>query len=355
MRVLMITQRVDRDDAVLGFTHAWIQQLAARVERLIVVALDVGPTELPDNVTLRAMRPKPPAGRLTRWLSLNRALFESVRQADVVFVHMIPRWVIAAAPYCAVWRAPIVLWYTHRQVTWQLRIAHRLVKRVVTASPESYGLHDGKVTIIGHGIDTDLFAPAADMPAAPHNVIAVGRLSPIKNYETLVRAAHILVRERGQTGWRFTIVGEAAATAPQYERTLRALVSELEMQQHIDFAGSISNRLMPELYRSYFVSVNLSPTGGMDKAVLESLACGTPALVCNRTFEALFDRQGSQLMLHENDPLDLADHLEKLAALTAADRASLCKPLRDRVVVEYSIGTLTTRLATLLEECVRGP
>ena len=33
MRVLMITQKVDLDDDILGFTHTWVNKLVEQVEK----------------------------------------------------------------------------------------------------------------------------------------------------------------------------------------------------------------------------------------------------------------------------------------------------------------------------------
>jgi|YelNatPaOPRAMG01_1025707.scaffolds.fasta_scaffold07905_7 glycosyltransferase involved in cell wall biosynthesis len=357
MRVLMVTQAVDLDDPVLGFTHTWVNALARRVEQLHVMTLVAGRHHLADNVVLHAYGPPGAShNRLSRWWFYNQHFTRLIlsSRVDVVFIHMIPRWVLLAAPYAKMHQVPILLWYTHRQVTLQLRLAHCLADRVVTASPESYGLKDAKVIVVGHGVDTDLFCPAPDIQPVSRSVLAVGRLSPIKDYETLIRAAHILVHQRGQKDWHFTIVGEASPTTADYEAKLRMLVANLGLQTHVTFAGAVPNAMLPDLYRSHSVSVNLCPTGGMDKVVLESLACGTPVLVCNWTFVPLLGQHAEQLMFHEGNAADLADHLERLASLSAKERGDLVEPLREKVSTEYSVDILMDRVMDVLGASVYG-
>ena len=50
MHLLFITQKVDRADWLLGFTHGWLKALAGKVDRLTIICLEQGETELPSNV-----------------------------------------------------------------------------------------------------------------------------------------------------------------------------------------------------------------------------------------------------------------------------------------------------------------
>ena len=149
LRVLMITQKVDLDDDVLGFTHTWVNKLAERVAELHVLALSVGRHDLHGNVSLYSMGKERGADRPRRFVRFNRVIAPLVlrRRVDVIFVHMVPLYAILAAPWTKLWRVPMVLWYTHKSVTRTLKLAHRLVDRVVTASAESFRLISHSPTI----------------------------------------------------------------------------------------------------------------------------------------------------------------------------------------------------------------
>ena len=109
MRVLMMVQRVDEDDALLGFTVMWIRALAARVERLYVLALETGEADLPDNVIVYSMGKERGNGNLRELLEFYRGLGKTIRDVDVVFSHMIPRYTWLAAPYAALFRKPQIV------------------------------------------------------------------------------------------------------------------------------------------------------------------------------------------------------------------------------------------------------
>ena len=185
MRVLMITQKVDLDDDILGFTHTWVNKLAERVERLYVLALAVGGHSLRDNVKLFSMGKERGNSRPGRLINFNRVVARLVlsRKVDLVFIHMCPRYAILAAPYAKLMRVPMVMWFTHSSVNNELRIAHFLVDKVVTASRESFRLKSDKVVITGHGIETSRFKPLDVCRKGDTKVIlSVGRISPIKDY-----------------------------------------------------------------------------------------------------------------------------------------------------------------------------
>jgi len=81
---------------------------------------------------------------------------------DIIFSHMAPIFTIALAPYALWKRVPIVQWYAHPSVTWRLRLAHYLCTQIVTSFPTSYPYKHDKVTVVGQGIDTDLFSPGQE-------------------------------------------------------------------------------------------------------------------------------------------------------------------------------------------------
>jgi glycosyltransferase involved in cell wall biosynthesis len=344
----MITQKVDLDDDVLGFTHTWVNKLAGRVAHLYVLALSVGRHELLDNVTLYSMGKEQGAGRLRRLVNFNRAVTSLVlrRRVDGVFVHMVPLYAILAAPWARLAGAPTALWYTHKRVSWKLRLAHRLVDRVVTASPESFRLPGDKVVVTGHGIDTDVFRPAGGpRPERPFTVLSVGRISPIKDYETLVEAADILVNQRQRRNLRWVVVGEAGTPAQgAYRERLGAEVQRRGLSEYLEFAGAAPHRQVVGYYQRADLFVNLSRTDSLDKAVLEAMACGLAPLTCNLAFGPLLGALAPRLTFAAQDAPGLADKIERLARLSEMERETLGRELRAVVVQRHSVEGLMDRL-----------
>lgn len=351
MRVLMLTRRIDRDDWLAGFAHGWVAALAAhpRVEQVDVICLELGAYDLPDNVRVTSMGKERGAGRLSELLTAQRAIARTIRHVDVAFAHMIPRYALITAPWAKLFGVPLVLWYTHLSASAELRIAHALVDRVVTASPESFTLPSHKVTVIGHGIDLSRFYPTDDAPAE-RLVLAVGRLSPIKHYEALIAAAARLAVRPGFEDVRVAIAGGATPQDPDYAAGLHALIADLRLAGRLDLLGPVPYKQMPTLYRRAAVTANLCPTGGVDKVVLESMASGVPAVVRNETFLPLLGDDAGMLFCPDLDPNQVADRLAALLALPPQERTALSRRLAARVHAQYGLDALIERLVSVFED-----
>lgn len=354
MRVLMLTRRVDRADPRAGFTHRWIEALAShpRVDGVDVICLEMGEHRLPGNVTVASMGKERGYSRLRELAEFRRAILPAIRRADVVFVHMIPRYAIIAAPWARRFRVPVVLWYAHRQVHPELRLAHALASRIVTASPESFTLPSDKLTVIGHGIDMASFAPAPD-PAADPLILAVGRLSAIKNYETLIEALAQLRERPGFEDARLAIAGGTTPEAPDYDARLRTLAERLGVAAHVDLPGAVPPGDIPALYHQAAVTANLAPTGGLDKVVIESLASGVPAVVHNRTFLPVLGSDADLLWCETLDAACVADRLAAVLSLPPAERAALGARLAARVREAYALEAFIDRLVGVFEDVTR--
>jgi glycosyltransferase involved in cell wall biosynthesis len=353
----MITQKVDLDDDVLGFTHTWVNKLAERVAHLHVLALSVGRHELRENVTLYSMGKERGAGRWRRLVNFTRVVAPLVlrRRVQVVFVHMVPLYAILAAPWTKLARVPMVMWYAHGHVSYTLKIAHRLVERVVSSTAEGFRLPSAKLVIVGQGIDTDIFKPAEGArPERPFTVLSVGRISPVKDYETLIEAADVLVNQQGWRDLRFVVVGDAGTPEQvAYRERLLAEVQQQGLVGHFEFTGAVPHSGVAQYHQQADLFVNLSHTDSLDKAVLEAMACGIPVLTCNEAFEDLLGGLAPRLTFTVGDVEELADRTVDLLSLSDDDRRSLGSELRDRVVLKHNLAGLVDRLIAVFKEVIR--
>lgn len=357
LKVLMITPGVDENEDILGFTASWIRALAKRVDMLYVITPFFNPdTPLPENAIMYGLNEKP--NKLTRYLYLSRVMIRllSKRQVDVIFCHIGPNSVLWAAPWAKLFRVPIVTWYTHREVSWRLRIAHLLTNKVVTASEESYNIKSNKVIITGHGIDTDKFKPVINSGkgGGKKSILSLGRISPIKDYETLIRTASILVSEKDMRNTEFLIVGGVStASQEEYFQRLKSMIGELKLEDYVRFAGSALYSEVVDFYQACDMHVNLCPTGGVDKAVLEAMACGKPVIVCNESFKGDFGDYAKSLMFSEKDPNDLARKITHLIQLDEPSRNELCRAMRQIAKKEHSVDSLMDKLIKVFADSRR--
>jgi len=240
-----------------------------------------------------------------------------------------------------------VLWYTHRQRSAQLRLGLAMSWRVVSADASSFPFQTDKLRVIGHGIDTEFYAP----PPESHQegggtqplVVQVGRLAAIKHQATAIMAV-------AGTAARLALIGGAqAGYSSDYERRLHDLARELELDERCEFTGDLPAVAVRDWYRRAAVAVNMSPVGLFDKAVLESMACGLPTVVCNPAFAPLLgDKADLLLTSGPDDVAGLRYRLERLFALSDEERADIGWQLREGVLREHSLDGLTGRLLAVL-------
>ena len=346
MHLLFITQKVDRADWLLGFTHGWLQALAACVERLTVICLAQGETDLPPNVKVISLGKERGVSRIGRAIGFARTLAATIGEADGVLAHMSPVFAIAAAPFARKRRLPLVLWYTHRNVDFKLRLATALCDAVVTASPESFQLPTPKLHVLGHGIDPQLFFPLPEKErpgrrGEPPLILAVGRLSPIKRYELLIEAVKRL-RMHGMNV-RCVIAGGDPPGGRTYGDSLRAMGAGV-----VEFLGSVPHTQIAAWYHQCSVAVNLCPTGGLDKVVLEALFCGCPVVVTNRSFAPLLGEEGSPWLVAE----EAGSIADALASILANSQQAQTERVRERALAEHRLEGLIERLLTVFGDSI---
>jgi glycosyltransferase involved in cell wall biosynthesis len=353
MRVLMITQRLDERDWLVSVIPRWVNALAQQVEHLDVVALEVGDYAPPANVHVYSMGKERGYGKFGKTLGFYRAMIPLIGKSDAVFVHMIPRYAILAAPLAWVARKPISLWYTHRNPSLQLRIALRFCRRVMTAAPDSFPLQTDKLRVLGHGIDTDFYAPPPPLYAMERGpggeveecpiIVHVARLMPIKHQATLLRAAASGIE--AQT----VVIGDVpSGQSRAYLEELEALARDLGLA--VTFTGGLPAEAVRDWYRRAAVAVNLSPPGLFDKAVLESMAVGVPTIVSSPAFDPLLGEYAPRLRIDSPDDVEgLAARLRALLALPSEERATMTADIRARVRAAHSLEHLMPRLVNVLK------
>ena len=319
-RLVFITQAVDSGHPVLAATIPKIRALAARVDELVVLAQSAGAAALPANVDVRVFGSSARAGRGFRF---ERELARSL-PAGAVVAHMIPLYVLLAAPLVRPRRIPLLLWYTHWHATWKLRAAERLATAVVSVDRRSFPLESTKLRPIGNGIDVSEF-PCADRTTGDGlRVLVLGRYSPAKGLPTVFEAVSQV------EGATLEVHGAALSDLErEHRRELEAFGYEL--------GDAVPRARLPELFARSDVLVNNMRAGAPDKVVYEAAAACLPVLASNPVFDELFAEY--PLLFERDDPTSLADRLRWFASLSSSERAAIGRALRERVGERHSVET----------------
>jgi glycosyltransferase involved in cell wall biosynthesis len=356
VNLILLTQPLGPSDPLLAFVPTWIEHLAERVAHLWVITPRAEEMAWPQNVTVCEVGRDYEAGEtiLHAVKNFHEVMWRLTRDEtiDGIFTHMLPKFTILAAPYAKLRGIPLIMWYTHKNVDWKLRLAGVLADRIVTASRETCQLDTSKVTPIGHGIDTGVFQPAKgeEKGTSRPTIVAVGRISPIKHLEVVIEAAGILVHQRGFDELEVILAGAPPNPGQVwYLEELRELTRERQLEGHVTFAGVVPYGEIVSLYQRGDVFVSASRSG-VDKVVLEAMACGTPVVVSDPVFEPMLEGRVRELMYRPGDAQALTRRLEALLAMPARERDAVGRELRDIVVRSHAVGVLMDKLLRTFEE-----
>ncbi|HTK33029.1 MAG TPA: glycosyltransferase family 4 protein [Candidatus Paceibacterota bacterium] len=355
MKLLILTQKVDKLDPILGFFHRWIEEFAVRAERVTVICLNEGVHQLPKNVTVLSLGKS--NGQQVVFKDRVRFIFAFYsyiwgqrKNYDTVFVHMNPIYVVFGGLFWKVLGKKVSMWYTHRSVDLKLRIAEVCADIIFTAAKESFTLPSNKVVVTGHGIDVSQFLNmqrSKVIGTEPIRLLHVGRITQIKNCGTLIEAAKIL-RDSWNKKFEIVFAGSPVTDADRsYMASLSSMITNYALDEMVHFIGHVAPADISKQYAACDATVNLTPTGGIDKAVLESMASGVPVFSSNQAFVNYFDRYADKLIFKEKNASDLA---QKIIAVFEKDMSAVGSDLQKIAKEKADIGVLISKLVEELSK-----
>jgi len=344
-KIVFVTQVVDPSDPNLGATRAKIAALARRVDEVVVLCDRGSIDALPGNCRLRTFGAPRRSSRAYRFLT---GIAAELRERPLaVIAHMIPLYVVAAAPLVRPRRVPLLLWYSHWRAHPVLRAAVAACTGVITVDERSFPLRSPKVHGIGHGIDLDEFPcqPARSTHGRPLRVLSLGRYTPPKKLDELIEGVR-LARDRG-VDVRIDLHGTTGAPPLEtYKHELETLVTRSGYADFATVGGPIPRTEVPAAYAD--ADVVASNFFSPDKIVLEACSSCRPVLASQETFDRLFAGIEPSLAFDRGRPETLADRIEALAALDDGARHSLGRELRDRVSRQHSVETWADAILELV-------
>ena len=311
-KLVFATQKLDPDDPVLAATVPMVRALAARVDELVVLCDTARHDVVPGNVRVHEFGA---ATQIERGARFEAQLARELRPRPLgVVAHMVPLYAVIAAPLVRPLGVPLVLWYTHWKAHAVVRAAEKVCTAIASVDVRSFPLRSRKVHAIGHGIDVEEFA-CVDAPPRPLRALVLGRYSPAKGLETILRGAAL-------AGVHVEAHG-SDETFEAYKRTLEPLAHGAEL------GGPVPRADLPRLFARSHVLINNMRAGAPDKVVYEAAAACLPVLASNPVFDELLP---SELRFDRDDPESLA---ARLGALDGTRRPELRERVAERHSVEH--------------------
>lgn len=318
MKLLILCQSYNKNHTNLGFFVEWVNLFAENFEKVIVLSRDTTPFSNIKTIQLDKR------GRVLGFrfvFSLWKNLIKERRNYDAVFIHMIPEYAILAYLPAFLLRKKLFLWYTHGSVSLPLRISRFLVSKIFTASIESCRLKSKKILSVGHGIEVPFGEMARNLISKDEiKMVTVGRITKSKSIETIIRAV-LDLKEEGKN-ISLEIIGSPLSSEDiKYKNNLEESISSLGLKERIRFIGGMDHKDVVLKLKQYDVFASASKTGSLDKAVLESLGLGIPAVSTNEAFKYIL--LPFRLFVDKED--SFSEAIKRAVAISEMDRLELSK------------------------------
>ena len=304
MRLLILTQKVDRQDSVLGFFHKWLEEFAERFERLTVICLEKGSFSLPENVKVLSLGKEDDAmiyhsvilKKFLYIIRFHKYIWQERENYDAVFVHMNQEYVILAGDLWRLLGKKIYLWRNHKEGNFLTRYAVWLSDKVFYTSSSSFTAKFKKAVKMPVGVDTNFFKPDPSVERIPNSILFLGRISPVKKVLEFVEWFETLDQK-----FTATVAGEALPRDRAYEELVKKKASP-----RIKFIGPVTQEEALKLYQTHEIYVNKTPAGSFDKTIVEAAACGMKLMVDNPDAKDLNPEEHSLNKLMEKLTLELS-------------------------------------------------
>ncbi|HEY6791894.1 MAG TPA: GT4 family glycosyltransferase PelF [Trebonia sp.] len=141
---------------------------------------------------------------------------------------------------------------------------------------ELLGADPARIRTVYNGVDPAHFPALEGEPEAP-TISWLGRIDPIKDLETLLRAFALVHREMPQA--RLRIFGSPPRGRESYLQRCRALAADLGLGGVATFEGRVEN--VRDAYAAGSIVALSSVSEGFPYSLIEAMTCGRPCVATN--------------------------------------------------------------------------
>ena len=236
-----------------------------------------------------------------------------------------------------------------------LRLRKRLVYRLMTQmvpvsqaasedAQRSYGIAENKCQVFHNALIDPVPGLDFDKPD-PRRVVCVGRLSPSKGQDVVIRALCSLKDTVPDLCVEF--IGDGPT-----KKALLALAKNLAVEDRCRFVGALSHDKVIRMMASAYATIVPSRSEAFGLVGIESLAVGTPVIgsLTGGLIETIRDGVDG-FLVPPDDPVSLANKL-RLMLSTPALRNSMSRNARERFLSRFESRKIVNTQATWLEGIV---
>jgi glycosyltransferase involved in cell wall biosynthesis len=364
MKILIITQAIDRQDTALGFFHRWVEEISIGVESVDVICLKKGDFNLPKNVKVFSLGKESQISKLSYVLNFYKYIWSLKGDYDAVFVHMNQEYVLLGGLVWKILGKKVFFWRNHLYGDLFTKFAVALSDKVFYTSEGSFTAKYKKSEMMPAGVDTEIFTKyeiprvaeqsslrgtrnTADERRKKNSILVFGRIAPVKKIELAIDAVSALKAKNIDVN--LNIVGDVLPQNKGYLEKLKDRVDALDVSDRVVFKSGVPFGSSAEVYQSNEVFLNFTPSGSFDKTVIEALACGTKVLVSNDSMKSILP----DVSFTNGEVSDIAKKIQKLLSFDDREATEYSGEVGN-IVVKHSLKNLVDKLTKCISQEMEG-
>ncbi len=327
MRLLIFTQKIDKNDAILGFFHTWVLKMSKFFKEITVVCLEKRNFDFPSNVKIYSLGKESGLSKTKYLINFYKNLYELNGRYDSVFIHMNEEYVLLGGLYWRIKKIPIYFWRNHKKGSFLTYVAVLFSNKVFCTSKDSFTAKFSKTKIMPVGNDSEFFKPISGVVRKKYSVCMLGRVAPVKNIKLGLEAINVLIKSGFQVS--FHIVGPSDDDS--YYENLLKYVKENNIESFVNFQNEADFSDHPKLYSSFEIFLNLTDSGSFDKSIVGATSCGAIPIVSNKSLVGMLPNvcitkndkesiaESIKILLNPHEQIKITNDLKRFADLHSLD------------------------------------
>jgi glycosyltransferase involved in cell wall biosynthesis len=269
--LVVLNYCMDSSHPSLAHQISIVIRLASKFDHVIVITTSYSGEELPDNVHVKKISWRSRShlrNAFNLFLEFLKVYWKW--RPNYTFSHMAPLSSIVVAPLTRLFKIPHALWYAHAQKTKLLILAVSLVDVVLSSTRGSFPLETRKLTLIGQGVDSSIFARQSHAKVSKFNFLYAGRMDASKNIESIVNVLAKLKSKYPEIC--LTLIGNGSS-----------LIAKSFKKEWISTKDSVKHNLLPREFEKHGTFIHAF-IGSLDKVLVEAVMMKVPVISTNPEF-----------------------------------------------------------------------
>lgn len=210
--------------------------------------------------------------------------------------------------------------------------------------------------VVPHGVDTDVFTPAANRSAnwqtlghgGTMGIATIGRIRPEKGTDLFVDAMlRLLPNIPGMTA---LVIGRAAREHQGFLTQMKSRISAAGLSDRILFPGEIPASDLPDLMRSLTLVMQLPRYEGYGMVPLEAMASGVPFVASAAGYYQAFSAQGRSGVVVPQEDTDQAAQTARAIVTDTARYQTMSVSARDIATEHFSAAREAAGIAEVYDQ-----